>query len=93
MSAAGPEVVAGTIGASAAAGMSASSTFLTLLVPALVLWFVYFKISRRHLTELAEKLPGPTGYPILGNALEFVGSSDSKLLQSILPSCIRMFGY
>ncbi|XP_015111116.1 cytochrome P450 4g15 [Diachasma alloeum] len=77
MSAAGPEVVAGTVGASAAAGMSASSTFLALLVPALVLWFVYFRISRRHMIELAEKLPGPSGYPLVGNALEFVGSSDT----------------
>ncbi|XP_063993013.1 cytochrome P450 4g15 [Diachasmimorpha longicaudata] len=77
MSAAGPEVIAGTVGASAAAGMSASSTFLALLVPALVLWFIYFRISRRHMIELAEKLPGPTGYPLVGNALEFIGSSDT----------------
>ncbi|KAK0087453.1 hypothetical protein PV325_000952 [Microctonus aethiopoides] len=77
MSAAGPEVVAGTVAASAATGLSASSVFMALLVPALVLWFVYYRISRRHLYELAEKLPGPAGYPLVGNALELLGSSDS----------------
>lgn len=78
MSAAGPEVVAGTVAASAATGLSASSVFMALLVPALVLWFVYYRISRRHLYELAEKLPGPAGYPLVGNALELLGSSDSQ---------------
>lgn len=78
MSAAGPEIVAGTVAAASATGMSASSVFLSLLVPALVLWIIYFRLSRRHLVELGEKLPGPAGYPLVGNALEFMGSSDGK---------------
>lgn len=28
--------------------------------------------------ELAEKLPGPTGYPIVGNAFDFLGNSQRK---------------
>lgn len=30
--------------------------------------------------ELAEKLPGPDGLPLIGNALMLLGSSDSKVL-------------
>lgn len=79
MSAAGPEVIPGTVAATTAAtGVSAFTVFLALLVPALVLWYVYFRISQRHMIELAEKIPGPNGYPLVGNALEFIGSSDSK---------------
>ncbi|KAJ8675938.1 hypothetical protein QAD02_011724 [Eretmocerus hayati] len=77
MSAAGPEVVAGSVAAASASGFSATSVFFTLLVPALVLYYIYFRISRRHMIELSEKIPGPTGLPILGNALEFIGSSDT----------------
>ncbi|XP_043462045.1 cytochrome P450 4g15 [Leptopilina heterotoma] len=77
MSAAGPEVVVGTVGATAATGLSATSVFLSLLIPALVLYYIYFRISRRHLIELAEKIPGPPGLPIFGNALELIGSSDA----------------
>jgi cytochrome P450 family 4 len=73
MSAAGPEVIAGS-----AAAMSASSVFFTLLVPALVLYYVYFRISRRHMIELAEHIPGPKGLPLIGNAHEFMGSPDSE---------------
>ena len=76
MSAAGPEVVAGSVAAASATGLSATTVFLSLLVPALVLYYIYFRISRRHMIELAEKIPGPAGLPILGNALEFMGSSD-----------------
>ena len=76
MSAAGPEVVAGSVAATSATGLSATTVFLSLLVPALVLYYIYFRISRRHMIELAEKIPGPTGLPLLGNALEFMGSSD-----------------
>nr|AJN91186.1 cytochrome P450 monooxygenase CYP4G111 [Cnaphalocrocis medinalis] len=78
MSVAGPEIIPGTVAATTAtAGMSAFSVFLALLVPALVLWYVYFRVSQRHVLELAEKIPGPPGYPLIGNALEFMGSSDS----------------
>lgn len=53
---------------------SASSVFYMLLVPALVLWYTYWRMSRRHMIELAENIPGPAGLPLLGNALEFTGS-------------------
>ena len=58
--------------------VSPTNVFYFLLVPALLLWFIYWKLSRKHLYELASKLPGPTGLPLLGNALDFVGSSHSK---------------
>ena len=77
MSAAVPEVVGGSVAAATAAGFSATTVFLSLLVPALVLYFIYFRISRRHMIELAEKIPGPPGLPLIGNALELLGSSDT----------------
>lgn len=73
--------MAGTIAAevSAASGiMSASSVFYFLLVPAIALWFVYWKLSRRHMHELASKIPGPDGLPIIGNLLDLAGTSHSK---------------
>lgn len=78
MSTATPEMVASTVAAASATGMTASSVFITLLIPALILWAVYFRLSRRHLIELGEKLPGPAGWPLVGNALELIGSSDGK---------------
>jgi cytochrome P450 family 4 len=77
MSAVGPEVVAGSVAAASASGFSATTVFFTLLVPALVLYYIYFRISRRHMIELAEKIPGPTGLPLIGNAHELIGSSDT----------------
>jgi len=59
----------------AAAGLTATSIFYFLLLPALVLWYVYYRISNRRFYELAEKIPGPTGLPFLGNALDFVGEA------------------
>lgn len=58
--------------------LSASSIFYFLLLPAAILFYAYWKISRRHLLELASKIPGPEGLPIIGNALEFVGTSHRK---------------
>lgn len=55
--------------------LSASSVFYFLLIPAVILWYAYWKISRKHMVELAEKIPGPKQLPILGNALEFLGTS------------------
>ncbi|XP_011501919.1 PREDICTED: cytochrome P450 4g15 [Ceratosolen solmsi marchali] len=77
MSAAGPEIITGSVAAVSASGFSASSVFFTLLVPALVLYYVYFRISRRHMIELAEHIPGPKGLPFIGNAHEFMGSPDT----------------
>lgn len=72
--------MAGTVAAevSPSSIMAASSLFYFLLVPALILWFVYWKLSRRHMLELAKTLPGPEGLPIIGNLLDLVGTSHSK---------------
>ncbi|XP_018365058.1 PREDICTED: cytochrome P450 4g15 [Trachymyrmex cornetzi] len=77
MSAAEPEMIAGSIAAAASNGLSSSAIFLSLLIPALVLYYIYFSISRRHMIELAEKIPGPEGLPLIGNALLLLGSSDT----------------
>lgn len=57
-----------------AGGFSPLNTFSVLLVTALSLYYLYWRVSRRRMLELAEKIPGPKGWPILGNALEFIGS-------------------
>lgn len=61
------------------ASTSATNTFYYLLIPALLLGFVYWKLQRRRFVELANKLPGPKGYPIIGNAMDFLGNSLGKL--------------
>lgn len=58
-------------------GYSASFIFYSLVVSTLVLWYAYFKISRRRMYELAEKLPGPPGIPLFGNAFEFIGEAPA----------------
>lgn len=73
--------MAGTVAAevtSASGVMAASSLFYFLLIPAITLWFVYWKLSRRHMLQLAETLPGPDGLPIIGNLMDLVGSSHCK---------------
>ncbi|KAG5674660.1 hypothetical protein PVAND_004613 [Polypedilum vanderplanki] len=55
--------------------VSSTTIFISLLLPALLLWYVYWKLSRRHLYKLAEKLPGPKGLPFIGNALDLTGTS------------------
>ena len=59
--------------------ITATNVFYMLLLPAVVLWYVYWKMSRKHLVELAEKIPGPPGLPLLGNALEFTGSPHCNI--------------
>ena len=54
--------------------LSPTTVFLSLLLPAVTLWYVYWRLSRQHLYELAERIPGPKGYPLIGNALEMIGS-------------------
>lgn len=54
------------------------NVFLSLLLPAVLLYYVYWRLSRRSMLKLAEKIPGPPGLPIIGNALDFLGSSHSE---------------
>lgn len=72
--------MAGTISAEnpSQSQVPSMKVFFSLLFPALVLWYVYWKLSRRHMYKLAEKLPGPPGLPLIGNALDLTGSSHSK---------------
>lgn len=60
-------------------GLSAFSLLFEFFVATLVMWCICFRISRIRMLRLAEKLPGPTGYPLIGNALEFVTSSEGEL--------------
>jgi len=80
MSAAEPEMIAGSSVTAASNGLSSFTIFLSLLIPALILYYIYFRISRRHMIELAESLPGPEGLPLIGNALLLLGNSDSKAI-------------
>lgn len=73
------ETVVETVGSSI---VSATNVFFYLLIPTLLLWFVYYRMTRRRLYELAEKLPGPAGLPLLGNAMEFTGEPH-RLFQQI----------
>lgn len=70
--------MAGTVAADFPQSTSSSAVFYSLLIPAALLWFVYWRLSRRRLYELAEKLPGPKGLPFIGNALDLTGTSHSK---------------
>lgn len=58
--------------------VSATAVFYWLLAPALVLWYVYFRLQRRRIVELADKMPGPKGYPLIGNAIEFLGKNEGQ---------------
>lgn len=58
--------------------MAASQMFYLLLVPLFVLWLIYFKLSRRNLNKHAANIPGPPGYPIIGNLFDLMGSSHSE---------------
>ncbi|KAB0799099.1 hypothetical protein PPYR_06979 [Photinus pyralis] len=55
-------------------GMAATTYFIFLLVPVLILWYIYWRIKHQHMIDLAEQFPGPKGYPLIGNALLTVGS-------------------
>jgi len=42
-----------------------------------VIW-CYFKWHNRRFEKLAARMPGPTSYPIIGTAYQFIGSSESN---------------
>ncbi|KAL1505638.1 hypothetical protein ABEB36_005158 [Hypothenemus hampei] len=55
---------------------ASTTVFLTLLVPVLGLFYIYWYVSRRQMIELADKIPGPKGLPIFGNVLELLGNPN-----------------
>lgn len=54
--------------------------FFVALLSILVVW--YFKNYHESFVK-ASKLPGPTVYPLIGNALMFLGKSPSQLLKQL----------
>lgn len=60
------------------------NVFISLLLPAVLLYYVYWRLSRRNMLKLAEKIPGPPGLPIIGNALDFLGTSHGKLHNELI---------
>lgn len=81
--------MAGTVSADFPQSTASTAVFYSLLIPAAILWFTYWRLSRRHLYELADKLPGPKGLPLIGNALDLTGSSHSELTiyRTIINAC------
>lgn len=62
--------------------LTPTGLFYYLLVPTVILWYAYFRYSRRRLYELAAKIPGPEGLPLVGSAHEFLGSASRKSFAS-----------
>lgn len=63
--------------------VNASSVFYFLLLPTFALWYVYWRLSRRHLYECAAKIPGPEGLPLIGNLFDAIGS-PSKVFETVI---------
>lgn len=57
---------------------SVSNVLISVVLASLVYFIIAFKWKVRKLEALAAQLPGPQGWPIIGNALEFWGSPEGQ---------------
>lgn len=59
----------------------------TMITPFLIIWTTVlalgYYIQRRHLIKLASTIPGPKGYPIIGNALMFWGKPQGTAARKV----------
>ena len=46
------------------------------LISVLAVWYAKFRWNRRHLYRLANKIPGPKGWPLFGVALRLLGKNS-----------------
>jgi hypothetical protein len=56
----------------------ATLTFFYILIPALILYFVYWKFQTRRINVLADKIPGPEELPIIGHGMLALGNCAGK---------------
>ncbi|KAL3271099.1 hypothetical protein HHI36_021595 [Cryptolaemus montrouzieri] len=65
-----------------------TSSLMLSLLTVFVLWIVKYHWSRRRLYELASKIPGPPGYPIVGNGFDWMGRSTKDLFRTGIKYCV-----
>ena len=57
---------------------SVTEVLFAAMLVSLACFIIVYKWQRRELEKMAEQFPGPPALPIIGNALEFLGSPEGK---------------
>uniref|UniRef100_A0A8D9EEA6 Cytochrome P450 4g15 n=1 Tax=Cacopsylla melanoneura TaxID=428564 RepID=A0A8D9EEA6_9HEMI len=65
-------------------GLTSTTLFAYLIVPALLLWVAYYRMSRRRLYDLANKIPGPEGLPLFGKVLDVIWGNPNSIFEKVL---------
>lgn len=59
------------------------ASYVTGLLVGLLTWCAIYKWKRRRMYKLASEMPGPKGYPIIGNALSVFGEDNSAAFKNL----------